>query len=226
MSDTEGEKKIVGRTWPDVTIELFSGLPAWILSTALAGFVGIFAYTSFILDECRTLAVLGKAGPCEAEKQTIAAFPAGSIVAFDLDLKTQAGCPEGWAFFEPAGGRFIIGAGDHDNDWFPEGSDTPTRLTIYPTFAQDDRAGIQETPQARATGGAETHTLLKDEMPVHTHVQRVGQDGVVGERIAKWNITGLGGPVVAAPTEHAGGNKPHNNMPPYIALYYCKKEQP
>ena len=74
-----------------------------------------------------------------------------------------------------------------------------------------------------ATGGEETHTLTIDEMPSHLHkisstLMWANKTGDVQagtktyhERSGKQT------------TQPAGGNQPHNNMPPYLAVYIWKR---
>ena len=100
-------------------------------------------------------------------------------------------------------GRTIIGA----NDMGGEQSDV---LTIHQASAGQ-------------VGGEELHQLSEDEMPSHGH-------GLTGNGIAQtttsyWDTfhsvvtsgSGMTGP--------AGGDQPHNNMQPYMALNYMMKVQ-
>jgi microcystin-dependent protein len=82
------------------------------------------------------------------------------------------------------------------------------------------------------TGGIETVTLLESEIPSHSHALRasneVGEDRIPGpsESLAR----STGGQLYAAPTSlvaaspaalaPAGGDQPHNNMQPYLTLYF------
>ncbi len=147
-------------------------------------------------------------------------LPNGAVVAFDRDREIGKTCPKGWKLFSPAGGRFIVGAGQHENG-----------LTKYPSFAEDN---------TQAIGGSEKAFINIDEMPAHNHPITSSphgtdiHDGFGGSP----NHHGLRpeyDPSVQptkiwAPTQHPdfmgkiGGNQPHNNMPPYIALYFCKKD--
>jgi microcystin-dependent protein len=82
------------------------------------------------------------------------------------------------------------------------------------------------------TGGAETVTLLESEIPSHNHSLRA--DNLNSQStIPTNNSLGRGNPVkvysnVAPTTEMgsnslapAGGSLPHNNMMPYLTMYFC-----
>jgi microcystin-dependent protein len=85
-----------------------------------------------------------------------------------------------------------------------------------------------------AAGGAETHTLVDDEMPDHRHftvvevdntsatavdsakaVQRTGQGGSDN---ARYSLSGFAGEPTAGFTSAAGSDDPHNNVQPTIIL--------
>ena len=83
------------------------------------------------------------------------------------------------------------------------------------------------------TGGTETVTLLESEIPSHSHgvlagpVQFAGNTNIaVGNAFAK---SGQGNAYTAAANlvlmsdqslAPAGGDQPHNNMMPYLTLYF------
>jgi hypothetical protein len=119
--------------------------------------------------------------------------PSGAVEAFDL-----ASCPAGWSEYISARDRTIIGSG-----------------LSY---------------SRGATGGEAVHTLTINEIPPHTHnigpLWAGGAGGGGATRIeAPWN-TGDGGERLTTgylTTNLTGGGQPHNNMQPYIALLFCKK---
>jgi microcystin-dependent protein len=87
--------------------------------------------------------------------------------------------------------------------------------------------------------GTETHTLITSEMPTHAHnvtIPALSTPGTVSvpasntflaqvadNRGTTFNGYGTGTPNVgmnAGPTSVVGGNAPHNNMQPYLAITY------
>ena len=133
-------------------------------------------------------------------------IPAGAVIAFDAPTQ----CPADWSPFAPAQGRTIIGAS------FGLASDL---------FREDHEA----TPRKyRDHGGQETVVLGIDHMPTHSH----GMDLHVSGREFPWFSTLKETPLptsdVHSPSRlkvfEQGGNKRHENMPPWIALYYCIKD--
>ena len=81
------------------------------------------------------------------------------------------------------------------------------------------------------TGGSETVTLLQSEMPAHSHGLIASQsDGNDTSPANNLTATGIGVGAFAAPgpivqlninsTTPAGGSLPHNNMMPYLTLYF------
>lgn len=143
--------------------------------------------------------------------------PSGSVVAFDRSDLDQDTCPIGWEPFKESRGRVIVGAGD------PRAAPGAFGL---------DENDIPLTDRApRQHGGAELHQLSVDEIARHHHPVTGG--------VAEWGhtINGNGHPrridVDDGPpwesitgrlgTGAVGKGDPHNNMPPYISLYFCKK---
>lgn len=109
----------------------------------------------------------------------------------------MAGCPDGWGPLVAAQGRFIVGAGALDGDSYAPGD----------------------------TGGSARHALTVDELPEHRHGVRM-QFGYGSE--STYYIVGnnSGGRDVGyhpAYSEPVGGNEPHENRPPYLALTYCQR---
>lgn len=135
-------------------------------------------------------------------------LPPGTILAFALPRPTDvdAGspsddpCPTDWTRYREADGRVVVGVGTHREGLAP-----------YTPFQKD---------------GERNHELTVDEMPTHAHqtihqfMQAVGSGG--SNRIALMQ-DGVSASSRTTISEKVGMGVPHNNMPPYIALYFCKK---
>jgi hypothetical protein len=200
--------------------EIVGRMPAKLLvitgSLAAAAFSLLVAATLlslYVTKEPFEIAGLGF-GP---KHPIVFSAPPNAVVAFAIeadknDPKKQ--CPAGWTAFEPVRGRFIIGAGVPANsdfrDWIQQDTGKPVPLSTY---------GLLQA------GGEEVHVLTVGEIPPHSHtvfsVETTAGDGHFP------SATAMGGnnPHEASQTSVAGGGQPHNNLPPYLALYYCQKEQ-
>ena len=131
-------------------------------------------------------------------------LPTSAIVAFD---RTE-GCPPGWEEFSGAAGRFIVGAGRHSEH------------NQYGNPVPEKKVG--------ETGGQDRVKLEIEHMPKHRHRNpSKGADGRGKQILQSLQATGDGeyGGAHARPTEFTGGDQPHDNMPPYVALLYCKRVQ-
>ena len=74
---------------------------------------------------------------------------------------------------------------------------------------------------AGATGGEAAHALTGEEGPTHTHLLDIyTESGSASGGTLGWG-SGKGGPRFG--TTYAGGGQPHNNMPPYLAVYMWKR---
>ncbi|KMW56652.1 Phage tail fiber protein [Candidatus Rhodobacter oscarellae] len=134
-------------------------------------------------------------------------IPVGMVAAFLPGEFGSRVCPEGWRQFSEANGRFILGA--RENKYEP-----------------GDR------------GGEESVKLTPEQMPSHVHKVGWSSSGVLhtitlngtrgdvpDDRQYRIDFEAEGGQAGRnLLTDQVGGNQPHNNMPPYIALYFCKKD--
>lgn len=91
-----------------------------------------------------------------------------------------------------------------------------------PAFSMVTAAGI--TP--RAAGdlfGSETHTLITDEIPSHQHHYSTNRGaGTDGDGAAAWNQPDAGAPA-EFDVDAEGGDQPHNNVQPCLALFCLRK---
>jgi hypothetical protein len=76
--------------------------------------------------------------------------------------------------------------------------------------------------EAGTTGGEAEHTLTVAEMPSHAHNITYPASNSNAAKMA-FNYTFRSGWVADSPVTSAGENEPHNNMPPYLAIYAWKR---
>jgi microcystin-dependent protein len=175
---------------------------------------------------------------CIAKEIKYQQMPAGSVVAFSQK------CPVafGWSEYAEGAGKFILGAGQgiirYRGPHRPDGAKESATLTSVDSGDQ---------------GGEEAHLLTIPEMPKHNHggvakeksrndtideekgvgvrlLANADDDYSTGER-GRADKTGLkinvsqkykDQPQYTIETD--GGDELHNNMPPYISLFFCKKD--
>ena len=82
--------------------------------------------------------------------------------------------------------------------------------------------GAGDSYAAGGTGGEATHTLTNDEMPAHRHTIYMNGEASTGEFWGA-NIVTPQSKKNANATDTSGGNQPHNNMPPYLAVYMWQR---
>ena len=73
-------------------------------------------------------------------------------------------------------------------------------------------------------GGEATHTLTIDEMPKHRHEMIMRNTGTNYYENPYPPYTAVGATTnSSAGMLYSGGDQPHNNMPPYLAVYVWKR---
>ena len=87
-----------------------------------------------------------------------------------------------------------------------------------------------DTYPAGSTGGESTHALSIDELPSHTHTIYDQETSAPGTETCTTDIAARitsrakkGSNYWWSETRTSGGNKAHNNMPPYLAVYMWKR---
>lgn len=98
-------------------------------------------------------------------------------------------------------------------------------------------AGQTEFDTVEETGGSKTHTLTSGEMPSHTHTQNahshtvygsIFQEAGSGTNHRELTNSGSGSDNVSsqsvvATNQNTGGGGAHNNLQPYIVVYFFKR---
>lgn len=105
---------------------------------------------------------------------------------------------------------------------------SPSTLFGFGTWEQiQDRflLAAGSTYAAGATGGEATHTLTVEEMPSHNHTMTNRSAAAANyynapPRSAESGTTNTG---ISTVIDYTGGDQPHNNMPPYLAVYVWQR---
>ena len=109
-------------------------------------------------------------------------------------------------------------------------STNPNTLFGFGTWSEYGQGRVLVGKSAEAefdtigkTGGAKTHTLTEAQMPNHRHaLGPYGDPNVSGENYYRTTRTsnefGIGN------TGYTGGGEAHNNLQPYIVVYFWKRE--
>ena len=123
-------------------------------------------------------------------------IPRGTVLISDR----EDGCPTGWEAATELSGRVIVGVG-------PSNGDTSER-------------------RYRERGGQERVALTKPQMPAHTHGMEfhwsATANSPAGEGVQR--LASVQEPAnTVFETGNEGAGAAHENMPPFIALYFCKK---
>lgn len=134
------------------------------------------------------------------------AYPVGAIYLSVTEVNPAALFGGTWERI--AQGRFLIGAG----------ANAANTTDYWGSYA----AGSENFP-AGEMGGEVTHALTVDEMPPHTHSERLEWSNTKA-----WGLTGTGEGANAvvdqgSVTGATGGGKPHNNLPPYLVVFMWKR---
>lgn len=125
-----------------------------------------------------------------------ALVPSGAILIWSGAISN---IPDGWALCDGNNG-------------------TPDLTDRFVLHADADDGG---TNNVGDTGGEKEHTLTVDEIPAHTHNQKV-YSGTGGSDVPD-KVTNSTAGVTAAPTASTGGGAAHNNRDKYYALAYIMK---
>lgn len=85
-------------------------------------------------------------------------------------------------------------------------------------------AACEEYP-VDSIGGEPTHKLTNAEAPSHSHPLGYGKYGGISSGTTEWLVQAsyANSPSKDGASGSTGGNQPHNNMPPYLAVYMWRR---
>jgi microcystin-dependent protein len=141
------------------------------------------------------------------------AMPKGAVLAFDLKE-----CPQGWVPFSDLAGRVIVGAGKGNTD--QNGKELTNR-------------------ELAKTGGEESHTLTREELPavrpniffdndkgpmIVTDVDPCLGDGCNQMGAITAGFRNGQHTKLPVSVEALGKGAPGNNMPPFRVLLFCERQ--
>ncbi|ABC90770.1 hypothetical protein RHE_CH01985 [Rhizobium etli CFN 42] len=137
------------------------------------------------------------------KKWVVIDIPSGLVIASTRECRDLAG--GSWSAFDAAGGRFIIGAGGHPTN--------PGVTKSYAVFTNESDA--PPTGMVKSTGGTESITIAAVTPPT---LDMDTPDGYLRNNNPNYKA-------VTAVRISGGGSLsyPLESIPPYVALYYCKK---
>ena len=115
-------------------------------------------------------------------------------MAFDRE------CPgEGWEKYQLGAGKFLLGAG-RGKKLHDEGGSGKHMYLPKPEIPSHNHAHSETAKYLVQVHGKNTTGTTTDDSPNEINISR------------------------GFPIEMVGGNKAHNNMPPYLVLQFCKKK--
>lgn len=138
-----------------------------------------------------------------------------AIVAYYSE-KGEKRCPTGWRPYEEAKERFIVGASSEGRYPVVGGIGGEAETTLSDAHIPSHGHGMFTNSGAAEKdypGGTQNVAVSAN----------MAAGGLQNESFEYQLRPGTGSPTRGV-TGSAGSGHPHNNMPPYIALYFCEKE--
>lgn len=148
--------------------------------------------------------------------EIVSGVPKNAVVAFADESLNPEKCPKGWSSYKMARSRVIVGIGDPRST--RDGKlDAEAELRKFTNYGYGQH------------GGQERVVLSEAHIPEHQHVLEVSQFSFlgVGQGTPQGGLSRSEGTASRLPKDlplsKYGKGDPHDNMPPFIALYFCKK---
>lgn len=222
---TSAGNPVTGRTWPD----LIASPPIWV-GMVILGVIGTLA-ASLALDKPLIQygeLTIGAPASQGTVPTTTDSLPTGAVVAFDQ----PGGCPKGWVDIgEKWPGRVLVAAISNTESPYGFGKDGGKERVSLEASNLPSHRHTGTTANAKIVGdfaitpepgnlSAQNHAVgFKNESPTtryNNYDDRTDNNADFPMRAHIHSFT-------AESTDDQIG-KAHENMPPFIALYFCKKE--